>query len=87
MTHVFIRHKVADLSIWKATYDSHAGVRQAAGLTQPQLLRSIKALNEVVILFTAADLGKVRAFATSDDLRAAMQKAGVLGLAAFCFLN
>ena len=33
--------------------------------------------NEVILLFSAEDLDKAKAFAASDDLRQAMQKAGV----------
>jgi len=78
MNHLFIRHKVADFSAWKAVYDSHADSRASAGLTELHLLTSIDNPNEVVILFSVADLNKAKAFAASDDLRAVMQKAGVI---------
>jgi quinol monooxygenase YgiN len=75
--HLLIRHKVSDFAAWKATYDSHAGSRASAGLTELHLRRSIDNPNEVVMLFSVADLDKAKAFAASEDLRAAMQKAGV----------
>ena len=32
MTHMLIRHKVADFGKWKPVYDAHASARQNAGL-------------------------------------------------------
>jgi hypothetical protein len=34
--------------------------------------------NDVVILLDMADVGKAKAFANSEDLKAAMQRAGVI---------
>jgi hypothetical protein len=69
MTHVLVRHKVADFAKWKAVYDNHAGARQSAGLKEKHLLRNLDNPNEVVLLFEAADLQKARQFASSSDLR------------------
>ena len=77
MIHVLIRHKVADFAKWKGVYDAHASARQSAGLKELHLLRNTKNPNEVILLFSAEDAEKARAFAASDDLRQAMQKAGV----------
>jgi hypothetical protein len=77
MMHMLIRHKVADFAKWKSVYDTHASARQSAGLKEEHLLRNIEDPNEVILLFSAQDLNKAKAFAVSDDLREAMQKAGV----------
>jgi hypothetical protein len=77
MNHLLIRHKVSDFATWKASYDTHAVSRAAAGLTELHLLRSIDNPNEVVMLFSVADLNTAKAFTGSDDLRTAMQQAGV----------
>ena len=87
MNHLLIRHKVSDFAAWKASYDTHAGARASAGLTELHLLRSIDNPNEVVMLFAVADLNKAKAFGASDDLRAAMQKAGVTDKPDVYFLN
>jgi hypothetical protein len=78
MLHVLIRQKVLDFARWKAAYDSHAGARQAAGLDEEHLLRSIADPNEVIILFAAHDLNRARAFVGSTDLHDAMEVAGVI---------
>jgi uncharacterized protein YeaO (DUF488 family) len=77
MMHMLIRHKVADFAKWKSVYDAHVSARQSAGLKEEHLLRNIEDPNEVILLFSAQDLNKAKAFAVSDDLREAMQKAGV----------
>jgi len=74
---MLIRSKVADFAKWKPVYDAHAPARQNAGLKEEHLLRSIDNPNEVIVLFSAEDLDKAKAFAASDDLRQAMQRAGV----------
>jgi len=75
--HMLIRHKVADFAKWKPVYDAHEPSRQNAGLKEEHLLRNADDPNEVILLFSTEDLDKAKAFTASDDLRQAMQKAGV----------
>ena len=70
---------VENFDAWKSAYDEHRDARDEAGLTEVHLLRNAADRNDVVILFQADDLERARAFATSADLRMAMQKAGVVG--------
>jgi heme-degrading monooxygenase HmoA len=77
MMHMLIRHKVADFAKWRPVYDAHASSRQKAGLKEEHLLRNADDPNEVILLFSTEDLDKAKAFAASEDLRQAMQKAGV----------
>jgi len=87
MTHLLVRHNVADFAKWKTLYDAHLTARQKAGLREKNLLRSVDNPNEVVLLFEAEDLKKAQAFSESSDLREAMQKAGVVGQPDILFLN
>ncbi len=75
--HILVRHKVADFAKWKPVYDAHLSARQNAGLKEEHLFRDADDPNEVLLLFSAEDLDKAKAFTTSDDLRQAMEKAGV----------
>jgi heme-degrading monooxygenase HmoA len=77
MIHMLVRHKVADFAKWKPVYDAHASARQKAGLKEEHLFRNADDPNEVILLFSAEDIDKAKAFAASDDLREAMQRAGV----------
>jgi len=75
--HMLVRHKVSDFAKWKPVYDEHASARQNAGLRELHLLRNTENPNEVILLFSVEDPEKAKAFAASDDLRQAMQNAGV----------
>ena len=58
--------------------DEHAPAREAAGLTDGRVYQTVDDPNDVVILLDMADVGKAKAFANSEDLKAAMQRAGVI---------
>jgi hypothetical protein len=78
MRYLLVRHKVAEFDQWKSAYDAHLAAREKAGLKEEHLLRNIDDPNEVLILFEVADLQKAREFVDGSDLRAAMEKAGVV---------
>jgi hypothetical protein len=84
---LLIRHRVRDFSEWKRGYDAHLSKRAEAGLTEKHLLHGATDANEVVLLFEVADLGRAKAFAESAELRAAMQKVGVVDKPDIYFLT
>ena len=51
----------------------------SAGITNGRVFRNADDLNEVVVLQDVADVAKARNWFGSDDLKAAMQKDGVIG--------
>ena len=75
--HMLIRHKVADFAKWKPAYDAHLSARHTAGLKEEHLFRNAQDPNEVLLLFSMEDIEKAKTFVASDDLREAMNKAGV----------
>jgi hypothetical protein len=77
MMHMLVRHKVSDFAKWKPVYDAYLSARQKAGLKEKQLFRNADDRNEVLLLFLVEDLDKAKVFTASDDLRQAMEKAGV----------
>ena len=87
MIYLLCRHKIADFTKWKRAYDAHLGARQLAGLTELHLLRGIDDPNEVVILYTAENLAKAKGLTTSDEVRAIIQRSGVIGAPDFCILR
>ena len=74
-----IRHKVKDYATWRAGYDGHEKSRLSAGTTNGRVFRCAEDPNDVVVLQDVADVAKARIWVTSDDLKAAMQKSGVIG--------
>src|SRR5215469_9140267 len=75
--HLLVRHKVSDFAKWKPVYDAHLSARQKAGLKEEHLFRNADDPNEVLVLFSAEDVEKAKAFTASDDVRQTMAKAGV----------
>lgn len=76
MPFVLVRHKIADFERWKPFYDAHRTARDAAGLEEVYLFRTLDDPNVVAMLFEVEDIARAKAFMASDDLRLVMQKAG-----------
>ncbi len=79
MASMFIRHRVADFAKWKPAFDEHETARRQSGITAHSLHRDADDPNVVIIAFRVADVNRAKEFASSDDLRAAMERAGVQG--------
>jgi len=77
MTHILIRHKVANFDQWKSIYDAHAGVRKIVGLQEEHLWRSVADGSDVFILFATENLNTALAYVNSAELRDTMKNAGV----------
>ena len=71
--------KVKDYAIWRTGYDGREKSRVSAGITNGRVFRRAEDQNDVVILQDVADVAKARTWFASDDLKAAMQKSGVIG--------
>jgi len=87
MTHLLVRHKIADFAKWKVVFDAHRSNRNQAGIQEKLVLRGVDDPNLVVLLFTVADLAKAKTFVSSPDLRETMTKSGVLGQPEVLFLS
>lgn len=84
---LIVRHKVANYSKFKAVYDAHDSARLANGLRSFLIARGLKDTNMVMIVLNMDDTIKARQFATTPDLKKAMQKAGVSGAPSFLYLD
>ena len=82
-----VRHKVKDYNTWRPAYDGHEKSRVSAGITNGRVFRRAEDPNELVVLLDVTDVARARSWAGSDDLKAAMQKAGVLGQPAIHFIS
>ena len=82
---MFIRHPVSDYSKWKPVYDSISALRQQMGVIGASVHRDGQDPNLIVVTHRFNTLAQAQAFAASEDLRAAMGKAGVSGPPEFWF--
>jgi hypothetical protein len=76
---VTVHFKVKDYAAWRTSYDGREKSRLSAGITNGRVFRRAEDPNDVVILQDVADVAKARTWFGSDDLKAAMQKSGVIG--------
>lgn len=87
MTHMLVRHKVADFDKWKSVYEDHRSAREAAGLKDLHLWRNQGDPSEVILLFEVSDVEKAKAFAGSPDAKEKMETAGVQDMPDVVFLS
>jgi quinol monooxygenase YgiN len=76
---VYIRHNVTDYATWRKTYDAFDAKRRKMGVTGQAVYRSIDDENDVTVTHDFTNAEKAKAFASSPDLKAAMENAGVKG--------
>lgn len=77
MPFMTVRHEVQDYAAWKQAFDEHAPMRREMGSKGGYILRNADDPNELIVMMEVEDLDKARAFAASDELRQAMERAGV----------
>ena len=71
--------KVKDYATWRTAYDGREKDRVSAGITNGRVFRNAQDPNDVVILQDVADVAKARTWLASDEMKAAMEKSGVVG--------
>jgi hypothetical protein len=84
---LFVRHRVDDYRAWRQVYDAFDSQRGPLGVMGRAEFQSVDDPNDVTVWHDFADLERARAFASSDNLRDAMQKAGVRGQPEIWFVN
>ena len=87
MAYMFVRHSVQDYDTWKSAFDSNSDLRKKGGEKSYRILRSENGANDLVIMFEWDNLDNARQFASSPELKEAMQRAGVTGKPEILFLK
>ena len=76
---VFVEHEVADYAAWRKVYNAFGSMQRKMGVTFQAVYQSVDNPNDVVVIHDFATVEKAKAFLASEDLKSAMQKAGVKG--------
>jgi quinol monooxygenase YgiN len=79
MVHTFVRFTVEDYAKWRAIFDSLSSLRDKMGSHGGQIFRGADNPNEITVVIMWDNPGKAQSFFQSDELRRAMQQAGVQG--------
>jgi hypothetical protein len=74
-----VHFKVKDFNAWRSSYNGHEKDRTSAGITNGRVFRSPEDPNDVVILQDVADVSKARTWLGSSEMKAVMEKSGILG--------
>jgi heme-degrading monooxygenase HmoA len=76
---VLKRFRVEDFDRWRAVFESKGELRKSAGSLGTHIFRNAKDPAEVIVNMQWQDESQAAAFYGSEDLKAAMQEAGVIG--------
>ena len=74
-----VMHKVSNFEKWKMAYEGHDTARTPAGIHSYMIGRGVRDSNMVIVAMKVDDTAKAMAFGKNPALKAAMQKAGVVG--------
>lgn len=79
MVRMFVRHQVSDYTAWKKGYDAFDQERGGLGVTDHAVYQALDDPNDVTIWHDFSNREAGESFASSPQLREAMQEAGVQG--------
>jgi len=79
MVRLFVRHNVEDYEAWRKVYDDFDEGRRPMGVTGDAVFQSIDNPDDVTVWHDFDTAEAAQAFVSSDELRNAMQQAGVRG--------
>jgi heme-degrading monooxygenase HmoA len=84
---MYARHTVKDYDAWKSIFDSVSDLRQQNGERSYQILRQGNGSGELILLFEWDSLENAQRYASSPELKEAMERAGVIGKPEILFLE
>jgi hypothetical protein len=84
---VIIKHKVANFEKWLPGFEAHDTARLRYGLHNFVIGRGVKDSNMVMVALWMDDYAKAKEFTLLPDLKAAMQKGGVIGKPEIHFMD
>ena len=87
MASMLIQHQVKDYAAWKKVFDSAIDLRTSNGGLSAQVYHDVSDPNKVTTINKWNSLANAQKFAHSPELKAAMEKAGVVGAPNVSFLN
>ena len=87
MATMLVQQKVKDFDAWKKVYDSAFDMRASNGEISNQIYRDESDPNSLTVILKWDSLENAQRYASSPELKAAMEKAGVEGPPNVYFLN
>lgn len=87
MAWIHVRQRVRDYNAWKEVYDQTSEIKRPLGWKRYQLFMVEGDRNDILLMEEFASAEGAREYINSADLRAAMDRAGVISAAEILILN
>jgi len=87
MAIVLVKHNIKEYNSWRKVYDEHKTFRTKSGMLTEAVYRSTSNPNEIYLLFKWDNILNAKIFVQSEELKNAMQKAGVVSKPEMNFLE
>jgi quinol monooxygenase YgiN len=87
MATVILSHEVTNFSDWKKGFDEGEGMRAEAGVKTHGVYSSVENPNHVTVITEFPSTEAVQGFLANPQLKADMEKAGVIGAPDVKILN
>ena len=84
---MLIQHTVKDYAVWKKVFDAGLDLRKSNGELSAQVYRDASDPFKITTINKWNSVDNAQKFAHSPELKAAMDKAGVVGTPSVYFLN
>jgi len=79
MVTLFVRHTVSEYKTWRKIYDDFAPIQKAKGVEAQAVYQAADNPNDITVTHSFATREAAQAFVKSEELKKAMQNAGVVG--------
>lgn len=79
MVTLFVKHEVDDYGAWRQVYDDFEDTRREMGVVDDSVHRGEADPDMLTVIHKFEDMSTAKEFVASDELRQAMDKAGVQG--------
>jgi hypothetical protein len=77
---ILLQIAIEDYAKWRPAFDRHKSMRQdQAGVTSERIYRNADDQKEVLVWLETADTNKTKEVSQSDEVKAFMKEAGVVG--------
>ena len=87
MVTVIISHECKNYSDWRKVFDADEGNRSKAGFKSTALYHAADNANKITIMGEAPSVEALNSFFSNPELKAAMEKGGVIGMPEVRILN
>jgi quinol monooxygenase YgiN len=87
MVTVIVSHECKNYSDWRKVFDADEGNRSKAGFKSTTVFRSADNANKITIIGEAPSAEAINNFMSNPELKAAMERGGVIGMPEVKILN